>query len=211
MNKILDQIGAGHDDKLAKWETNIQEHFEKIKSHQLTLASLSSRKMMLEQGNQLKELEKCKVNMKLCEETIQGIKNNRPPGYSIVLDNFDLMVHAADMTSENQNKDHHWCNHNAVLDRINPTEGDSAPPRQDLKDTPNSTFIPNLEEQAALVNDMVILISRVLVENFKEFEPFKSVVPAHIQHKYSNEMKKKSEKACILVFKDLEGRGEWGG
>ena len=199
INKILDQIGSEHDDKLATWKTNIQEYFVKIKSQQLELANLLSHKLTLEEGNQLQELEKCKLDINKCEKTIQDVKMNRPHSYSIVLDNFDLMVHAADMTSDNQNRDNHWCNHNAVLDRVNPTEG-TCTPRRNLKDTPNSTFIPNLEEQAAIVNDLVIIISRVLVENIKEFEAFKSVVPSHFKHKYSKELSKKSEKACIACI-----------
>lgn len=32
--------------------------------------------------------------------------------------NFDLRVEAADMTSDNQTKDLHWVNHNAILNRV---------------------------------------------------------------------------------------------
>ena len=35
----------------------------KIKSQQLTLANLLSHKLMLEEGNQLQELEKCKLDI----------------------------------------------------------------------------------------------------------------------------------------------------
>ena len=102
---------------MTSWQHGI---FVKIKSQQLALANLLSNKLTLEEGNQLQELEKCKLVIKKYKKTIQDVKMNRPHSYSIVIDNFDLMVHAADMTSDNQDRDNHWCNHNAILDRVNP-------------------------------------------------------------------------------------------
>ncbi len=142
------------------------------------------------------------VNIKQCEKTLEKARLERPSSYSIVLDNFDIMVHSADMTSDNQNKDYHWCNHNAVLDRINPIE-DDCKTKQSLVDTPNITFVPSVKEQSEILNDLVIMVARVLVEHFKEFQPFKNVVPKHIKHKYYEEMKKKSEKVqttCTVVL-----------
>jgi hypothetical protein len=143
------------------------------------------------------------LNINQCEKNLEKARLERPPSYSIVLDNIDIMVHSADITSDNQNKDYHWCNHNAVLDRINPIE-DDCKPKQSLSDTPNITFVPSLKEQFEIINDLVIMVARVLVEHFKEFQSFKNVVPKHIKHKYWEEMKKKSEKVteciCTLVL-----------
>jgi hypothetical protein len=116
------------------------------------------------------------LNVEQCEKNLEKARLERPPSYSIVLDNFDIMVHSADMTSDHQNKDYHWCNHNAVLDRINPIE-DDCKPKQSLSDTPNITFVPSLKEQSEIINDLVIMVARVLVEHFNEFQSFKNVVP----------------------------------
>ena len=53
-------------------------------------------------------------------QKILQIDAERPSSFNIVLDNIDLKVLASDMTSDNQNKDQHWGNHNAHLDRVNP-------------------------------------------------------------------------------------------
>ena len=50
----------------------------------------------------------------------QKLFENRPSSFNLVLDNVDLRVLASNMTSDDQNKDFHWCNHNAYMDRVNP-------------------------------------------------------------------------------------------
>lgn len=77
---------------------------------------------------------------------------------------------------------------------MNPVEESDFKPKQSLEDTPNITFVPSLAEQFDILNDLVIIVARVLVEHFKAFEPFKKGVPKHIKHKYWEEMKRKSEK-----------------
>jgi hypothetical protein len=110
-----------------------------------------------------------------------------------VIDNVDLRVLASDMTSDNQNKDLHWCNHNAYLDRVNPTHLPDNAPIADLQDVPNSTFLPSLGDHNLLQADFTVLIGRVLVENLPAFNIFKDVIPQHLKHAYSEEMKKKTE------------------
>ncbi|KAK3716250.1 hypothetical protein QZH41_018051 [Actinostola sp. cb2023] len=147
-----------------------------------------------------------KTRLKAIKELLNQKK--RPQSFSLVLDNFDLKVHASDMTSDNQNKDEHWCNHNAVLDRVNPTELEDERSIGEIIDVPNSTFVPSLEEQADITNDFVILIARVFVVHLKAFEIFDVVVPKHIKHKYSENMKEKSKKVNLgIIFKD-ENLGE---
>ena len=59
-----------------------------------------------------------------------------------MIDNIDLRVLASDMTSDDQIKDLHWCNHNAYLDRVNPTNLSDNAPIADLQDVPNSISYP---------------------------------------------------------------------
>jgi len=54
------------------------------------------------------------------DNKILKLEEKRPNSFNVVLDNIDIKVLASDMTSDNQNKDYHWCNHNAHLDRVNP-------------------------------------------------------------------------------------------
>lgn len=50
------------------------------------------------------------------------------------------------------------------------------------------------------MDDFVILVSRVFVENFSSFDIFKDIVPNHIKHKYSEEMKKATNKVYNIHF-----------
>ena len=83
------------------------------------------------------------------------------------------------MTSDDQNKDYHWCNHNAYLDRVNPQHMSDEAPIADLEGVP---------------------VRRVLVEHLPAFEVFKDVVPLHIKHKYSDELDKKTVTVCLLYL-----------
>ena len=133
------------------------------------------------------------ASLSILQDEEKNLHENRPCNFSIVLNNVDLKLLASDMTSSNQNKDLHWCNHNAYLDRVNPTHLLDDGPVADLHDVPNSTFLPSMTDQNSLLSDFIVLIGRVLVENMPASELFKDVVPLHIRHKYSDELQKKTE------------------
>ena len=67
--------------------------------------------------NQLNQIQAAASDL---DQKILQIQEQRPSSFNIVLDNIDLKVLASDITSDNQNKDYHWCNHNAHLNRVNP-------------------------------------------------------------------------------------------
>lgn len=150
-------------------------------------------------GGVVHQLEAEKAALSILDGKIEHLIEEQPKSFSIVLDNLDLRVLASDMTSDNQNKDYHWCNHNAYLDRVNPTMLPNDGPIADLQEVPNSTFLPSLADQKALLNDFTVLIGRVLVENLTAFEIFKDVVPIHIKHKYSEILKNKTETVSVLT------------
>ena len=58
-------------------------------------------------------IEKAGLDQKV--EELNTLYTKHPPNFAVVIDNFDLRVEAADMTSDNQTKDLHWVNHNAIL------------------------------------------------------------------------------------------------
>ena len=88
------------------------------------------------------------------------------------------------MTSENQNKDHHWCNHNAVFDGVNPVQLPDDKPLSCMLDVPNKLVLPALKDNKNILNDFAALVSRVLVENLSSFEILKGCIPVYIKHKY---------------------------
>ena len=86
-------------------------------------------------------------------------------------------------------------------------------PTGNLQALPNSTFLPSLDDQNSLLSDFVVLVGRVIVENLPAFAIFKDVIPLHIKHKYSEELKKKTETVSdwlkramhsITVYLDLK-------
>jgi len=71
------------------------------------------------------------------KDNLDKLKKQRLSGYCLVLDTLDIRIEASDITSENQSKDHHWCNHNAVFERINPVKLPDNKPLADILDVPN--------------------------------------------------------------------------
>ena len=122
----------------------------------------------------------------------------RPSSFNIVLDNIHLKVLASDMPSDNQNKVYHCCNHNTYLDLDLHLENDVQ--TANLRELPNSVFLPSLDDQNSLLSDFVSLVGRVIVENLPAFAIFKDVIPLHMKHKYSGELKKKTETASDLLI-----------
>ena len=55
-------------------------------------------------------------------------------------------------------------------------------------------------------HNLVVLVCRLLCTFFQDLTPFSKSVPAHIPHKYSQEMGKKSEDAVIDVLLKDETR-----
>ena len=137
------------------------------------------------------------------DNKILKLEEKRPNSFNVVLDNIDIKVLASDMTSDNQNKDYHWCNHNAHLDSVNPLHLENDAPTANLREVPNSAFLPSLDDQNSLLSDFVILVGRVIVEKLSAFAIFKDVIPLHIKHKYSGDLKKKTETVSGGVYRTI--------
>ena len=197
-NKALDIIGEDYDLKLHQWKDRISSHMSHKKQAVEEKARLELQKEELNQQllsgedvhNQLVQVQAATSDV---EKQFLQLEEEPPNSFNIVLDNVDLKVLASDMTSDNQNKDYHWCNHNAHLDRVNPLHLENNVQTANLQEVPNSAFLPSLDDQNSLLSDFVVLVGRVIVENLPAFAIFKDVIPLHIKHKYSSELKKKTE------------------
>lgn len=205
INRALDKVGEDFSTKLIQMREQVSDHLQKEGDLKQQRKDLTER--VLEQESALKankdetahedltqDIEQSKVALNNLTEQVAQLAKERPSSYCLVLDNLDIRIEAAEVTSENQNKDHHWCNHNAVFDRVNPVEFSDDKPLADILDLPNRDILPSLEDHKKVLNDFVVLVSRVFVEYFSCFEIFNDVVPNHIKHKYSQEMKKPSNK-----------------
>lgn len=203
INKALDLLGIDYDLPLQKWKDKITDHLTKQCQMKQEEKELKVRKdelcQLADAGEGVHDqLVMVDTTLSSLQNEIKKVDEDRPSSFSIVLDNVDVRVLASDMTSENQNKDYHWCNHNVYLDCVNPTQLPNDAPIADLQHVPNSTFLPSLTDHSKLLSDFIVLIGRVLVQNLPAFEMFQDVVPLHIQHKYSDVLKNKTEMVSIF-------------
>lgn len=62
-----------------------------------------------------------------------------------------------------------------------------------VKDLQMIQILPSQEEQASMESSMATLVFRVICKYFEAYKEFGSAVIHHLPHKYSREMKQKSE------------------
>ena len=91
------------------------------------------------------------------------------------------------MTTESQNKDFHWVNHQMVKNRVYVAMLDSSAPKANLLDVCNLKFLPSMEDQNSQRLNYIILCSRILVGYFDVLAPLADACIQHIPHKYTNE------------------------
>ena len=211
INTALDKVGEDYSIKLIQKKEQVSNFLKKENDLKHQKEELSKRVTELERtikGNDdmtvnadlVHDLEECKMRLQDAKDKLDDLAKIRPPSFCLVLDNLDIRIEASEITSENQNKDHHWCNHNAVFDRVNPVEFSDETRLANIQDLPNKDILPLLEDHKKMIDDFVVLVSRVFVENFWYFETFKDVVPNHIKHKYSEEMKKPTSKVNYMYI-----------
>jgi hypothetical protein len=84
-----------------------------------------------------------------------------------------------------------------VKDRVGTNASDGSP-RKPLKDLEMREFLPTPEVHDALVQDITMLIPRILVKYLPAYQAFKNTVKYNIPHKHSAEMCTKSQVVYIL-------------
>ena len=69
-----------------------------------------------------------------------------------------------------------------------------------LREVPNDFFLPQSSDVREVKSNLVILVSRILVQNFPALAFLSGVVPKHILHKYSKKMAQKSDVVVLDVM-----------
>ena len=119
--------------------------------------------------------------------------------YFIVGDNIDKRIAPRSMRLENQVQSLHYFNAYAALSRVETLHLDDTKPIGDIKDLPVSTFLLSPEDCSVLRNNYVVLTARILVQHLPFLEKFKKCAPEHIEHPYSDAMKKKSKIVSMFI------------
>lgn len=122
---------------------------------------------------------------------------NPSNGFSVVVDNWDLRQEVRHMTSDHQNTDIHWVNHNIVENRVSGNHLPDDKPVKNIMDVENKDLIPSIADHKELYNNYLVHIQRILTKRIPSLEGLSSNVPKHIKHKHSEEMSKKSKKVFI--------------
>ena len=115
-------------------------------------------------------------------------------GFNIVVDNWDLRQDVRHMTSDHQNTDIHWVNHNIVENCISGNDLPDDKPLKNVQDVENKDLISSFADHKELYTNYLIHIQRILARRIPALHCLLDHVPKHIRHKHSYEMSKKSKK-----------------
>ena len=88
----------------------------------------------------------------------------------------------------------------AVRDRVQGLHLPDDKPIASVAALPLATFLPNVDDCVALRGEFIVLVSRILIRHLPWFSCLKPVVPAHIEHEYTNLMATKSEIVSVTNF-----------
>ena len=119
INKALDVIGEDYDLKLHEWKDKISSYMIQKKDAvkekgRLELQKEELTEQLISGGDVHDRLLQIQAATIAMDNKILKLEEQCPNSFNVVLDNIDIKVLASDMTSNNQNKDYHWCNHNAI-------------------------------------------------------------------------------------------------
>ena len=115
------------------------------------------------------------------------LSNNRP------VDNLDVRHEVQHMTSDHQNTEIHWVNHNIVENRVSGNHLPDNRPVKDILDVENKILIPSFVDHKELYNDYQVHIQRILTRRIPALQWPSNKVPKHIEHKHSPETRQPSK------------------
>ena len=120
--------------------------------------------------------------------------------YQIIFDNLDFFVNVRHMTSEKRHKSTHWVNTLLVHDRILSNGLCESKPMKSVYELYNADFVPNLAHHKQLLEAVIPLFTRALVDNLPAFSSFQNVVVRHLPHKYSKITQQASEQVSTDII-----------
>lgn len=132
------------------------------------------------------------------------LENMKP--LKFVGDNVDTHRSVRDHRIDHHGKLVHMYSLLAVQGRVSSSDQSTTP--TDLSLIPTSAFLPTKDDVQAIKLNLTIQVARILSTYIECLAPLKKVVPAHILHKYSEEMSKKSTTYFLDVLMKNECKHE---
>ena len=121
-------------------------------------------------------------------------------------DNLDQQQHIRDPRSNHQNEMLHIFGLVVGKSRIPAPELCFTGQVSQLTDGSSGHFLPKSSDVAAVRNNLVTLVGRILTEYFPSLTRFSKVVAKHISHRYSAQMSKKSDVSVLDVLMKNEAK-----
>ena len=118
-------------------------------------------------------------------------------------DNLDKQQHVRDPRSDHQNEMLHMF---SLVSRTPAPELSFTSQLSQLTDTSSGYFLPSSTDVAALKNNLVTLVGRILIEYFPSLACFSKVVAKHIPHRYSAQMCRRSDVSVLDVLMKNEAK-----
>ena len=170
--KAVKTMGMNHDKLVLDWKKNVGYH-----SHEQSDNEGSD--LCADKGDDATN-ESCQVDDAVVPKA--GVQCDVPTDQSVIMigDNWDKNINPRDMRMNNQVKSLHHFYVVAVTSRIPTLHMDDKEPKGGVRDIPISEFLPSIKDCRALCNNYVVLVARVITENFKHFSYLHDCVPKHI-------------------------------
>lgn len=119
-------------------------------------------------------------------------------GFKIVGDNIDKTVRPRHQTIDSRTQSLRYFNSFAVQDRVDLSSYSDHTPSVDIDTLSMDCLLPTHNDLQTLRSCFAIHIARILTRYLSIFSAFVKVVPLHIDHKYSDNMAKKSNVVIIM-------------
>lgn len=91
----------------------------------------------------------------------------------------------------------HWVNHRVTFNRVSGNHL-STQPGFGVMEVPNISLLPSLQEQKMQRQNIIVLVSRILVQHFEAIAFLQDVCVKYIQHRYTKVMAKKSVQVRMI-------------
>ena len=128
------------------------------------------------------------------ETRLNAHRSSMHAGYYFVGDNVDMRTNVRQMTLTNQSKDQHMFQMCAYKLRVNGYKLDDSGSKDNIETVPFSTFVPAESDISTLVEEFSLLVAHQLCDLVHYFQPYKVVLPRHIEHRHLAETSQKTER-----------------
>lgn len=100
-------------------------------------------------------------------------------------------------TSQQKTISVHLFNTIAVVDRVVPVSQDL--PNVDMNcDVDADRFVPSVEEQNLLMNELVFIVASSVISNLPQMRAiFEKIYPKHLRHEFSDQAGEKTKQVCM--------------